>query len=57
MEKNEKTKKEMDASISIKLPSELLEKARIKSENTGVSISFVVRKAIEDWVSEISKNK
>lgn len=51
---DEKTdnKKEMDASISLKLPKPLLEKAREKSKSTGVSISFVARKAIEEWVEK-----
>jgi predicted DNA-binding protein len=50
--KKEKQKKEMNKSISVKLSDDLLEKARDKSANTGVALSFVVRKAIEDWVSE-----
>jgi predicted DNA-binding protein len=48
----EKQKKEMNKSISVKLPDDLLEKARDKSANTGVALSFVVRKALEDWVRE-----
>jgi len=39
--------------ITAKLPAELHEKARKKSEETGVSISFVVRKAIEAWVGDV----
>jgi predicted DNA-binding protein len=50
-------KAEKTASISVKLPPELLEKARQKSESTGVPISFVVRKALEEWTAELSKNK
>lgn len=50
--KKGKPKKEMDKSISVKVSSDLLEKARQKSEETGVSLSFIVRKAIEDWVNE-----
>jgi predicted transcriptional regulator len=45
------TEKEMDVSLTVKLPSKLRDKAREKSEKTGVSLSFVVRKAIEDWVT------
>ncbi len=45
------TEKEMDVSLTVKLPSKLRDKAREKSEKTGVSLSFVVRKAIEDWVA------
>lgn len=52
MAKKEKQQSEMDARLSIKLPSELLNKAREKSAKTGVSISFVVRKAIEGWIKE-----
>jgi predicted DNA-binding protein len=48
----DKTKKEMDKSISVKVSTELLEKAREKSANTGIALSFIVRKAIEDWVKE-----
>jgi len=48
----EETKKEMDKSISVKVSAELLEKARDKSANTGITLSFVVRKAIEDWVNQ-----
>jgi predicted DNA-binding protein len=48
----EETRKEMDKSISVKVPAELLEKARDKSATTGITLSFVVRKAIEDWVNQ-----
>jgi len=48
----DKTKKEMDKSISVKVPAELLEKAREKSASTGIALSFIVRKAIEDWTKE-----
>ena len=51
----EKVPKEMDKSISVKLPETLLEKARKKSKETGIALSFVVRKAIEDWVNESKK--
>jgi predicted DNA-binding protein len=49
------TEKEMDVSLTIKLPSALRNKARTKSENTGVSLSFVVRKALEEWTAEQTK--
>lgn len=56
MVENESAKdKEMDASISVKLPSDLRDKAREKSEKTGVSLSFIVRKALEDWINEENK--
>ena len=35
-----------------KLPDDLHQKAKEKSKRTGVSISFIVRKRIEEWVSE-----
>jgi predicted DNA-binding protein len=44
--------KEMDVSVTIKLPADLRSKARRKSADTGVTLSFVVRKAIETWVNE-----
>ncbi len=49
------TEKEMDVSLTVKLPAALRDKAREKSEKTGVSLSFVVRKAIEDWVTSEPK--
>jgi predicted DNA-binding protein len=54
---NTETEKEMDVSLTIKLPSALRNKARTKSENTGVSLSFVVRKAIEEWVTNDTKKQ
>lgn len=44
--------------ISFRLPEDLLEKVRQKSEETGVPMSFVVRKALEEWVAstELSKS-
>ncbi len=48
------TEKEMDVSLNVKLPSKLRDKARDKSKRTGVSLSFVVRKAIEDWTASES---
>ena len=57
MEIKEKQKKEMDKSISVKVPSGLLEKAREKSEKTGVSLSFVVRKAIENWTADETRKQ
>ncbi len=52
MANKEQTKKEMDKSISVKVSADLLEKARDKSANTGITLSFIVRKAIEDWVNQ-----
>ena len=48
-------KKEMDVSLTVKLPSKLRDRAREKSENTGISLSFVVRKALEDWVRDTNQ--
>jgi predicted DNA-binding protein len=44
--------KEMGVSVTIKLPADLRSKARRKSADTGVTLSFVIRKAIEAWVNE-----
>jgi predicted DNA-binding protein len=44
--------KEMDVSVTIKLPADLRREARLKSADTGVTLSFVIRKAIEAWVKE-----
>ncbi len=49
--------KEMDVSITIKLPANLRREARIKSAQTGITLSFVLRKAIEAWVNEPADNK
>jgi predicted DNA-binding protein len=54
--KKEKTKdKQMDSALSIKLPLELREKAAAKSKKTGIALSFVIRKALEDWLKEDEK--
>ncbi len=42
----------MDASLTIKLPSDLREAANEKSQTTGTPVAFVVRKALEAWVGE-----
>jgi predicted DNA-binding protein len=51
-EPRKNSKKPNPAAFSVKIPPELLEKARKKSAETGVPISFVIRKAIEQWVGE-----
>ena len=51
------TEKEMDVSLTVKLPSTLRDKARAKSDSTGVSLSFIVRKAIEEWVTNDTKKQ
>ncbi len=33
----------------------MLDKARAKSKQTGVTLSFIVRKAIEDWIANGTK--
>ena len=45
----------MNVALSVKLPRELRDKAAAKSEETGISISFVVRKALEDWVNQVKE--
>ncbi len=57
MAKNAQKQKEMNSSLSIKIPSEMLDKARAKSKQTGVTLSFVVRKAIEDWLANGTKKQ
>lgn len=49
--------KEKLVSISVKVPVALLEDARQVSADTGVTISFIVRKAIERWVKEFQLSK
>lgn len=44
--------REMDVSISVKLPSTLRDLSRQKSERTGVPLSFIVRRALEDWIND-----
>lgn len=41
-----------NAIITFTIPKSLHKKAREKSKSTGVSISFVARKAIEEWVEK-----
>ena len=36
--------------ISIKVPKSLYDEARRRSDRTGVSVSFVVRKGLRDWL-------
>lgn len=43
--------------ISVKVPPDLLKKVREKSAETGVPISFVVRKALEEWVVDEGKKR
>ena len=40
-----------DKPVSFKISSELHEKVMAKSARTGISVSFVVRRALEKWVS------
>lgn len=39
--------------ISIRLPTDLYEQAKETSERTGVPVSFVARKALEEWVKQM----
>jgi len=38
--------------VQVRIPFDLHEKAKAKSQETGVTISFVVRQALEKWVEE-----
>lgn len=40
----------MDVALSFKLPLALRDAAQVKSRNTGIAISFVLRKALEEWL-------
>lgn len=42
----------MTARLSIKLSKDLLKKVQNKSKLTGVSVSFIVRRALENWLKE-----
>ncbi len=54
--KKEAKEKQMNAALSIKLPLELRDKAVEKSKKTGVALSFIIRKALEDWLNEDKKS-
>lgn len=47
---SEAKNKLLDKTISVKLPADLLKKAKKKSQDTGIPISFIVRQALEKWV-------
>lgn len=38
--------------FQVRIPYDLHEKAKAKSERTGTTLSHVVRKALEKWVEE-----
>jgi len=41
----------MSHTLSVRLPKELYKKAKAKSKRTGVTLAFVVRKALENWTA------
>lgn len=41
-----------DVTLTVRLPAELLDQTRAKSQETGIPIAHVVRKALEDWVED-----
>lgn len=45
----------MSHTLSVRLPKELYEKAKAKSKRTGVTLAFVVRKALENWIEPEQK--
>ena len=45
-----KLKYVLNATLSIRIPEDLLEKARAKSDDTGISLSHVVRTGLDIWV-------
>jgi predicted HicB family RNase H-like nuclease len=42
----------MEVGMTLRVPKELREQARAKSHRTGISVSFVVRKRLEEWVAD-----
>jgi hypothetical protein len=48
--KKETKKKAELQPFSIKLPTDLLAKVREKSAETGISMTFIIRRALEDWI-------
>ncbi len=38
--------------VQVRIPFDLHEKAKAKSQETGVTLSHVIRKALEEWVEE-----
>jgi LDH2 family malate/lactate/ureidoglycolate dehydrogenase len=42
----------MDATVTIKVPGELRDAATEKSKRTGVSVAFVLRSRLEQWVAD-----
>lgn len=42
----------LNKSLSFKLSDTLLEAAQQKSKATGIALSFVLRKAVEEWLRE-----
>lgn len=38
--------------VQVRIPYDLHEKAKAKSKETGTTISFIVRKALEEWVKK-----
>lgn len=39
-----------DKRLNVRIPADLHDKVLAKSQKTGVTISFVVRQALEEWV-------
>jgi hypothetical protein len=55
VKQKDKKKENLTEQFSVKLPISLLEKVREKSARTGISIAFVLRRALEEWVQEKQK--
>ena len=43
---------QMTARLSVRVPAELAEKVRKKSERTGIAYSHAIRRFLEFWVEE-----
>ena len=42
--------------VPVKMPRSLRNAAKLKTKETGVSLSFIVRRALEQWTGEQAKN-
>jgi hypothetical protein len=47
-----KPKADPTVQVPVKMPKSLRDAARKKTKQTGITLSFIVRKALEDWTKE-----
>jgi len=43
--------------IRLEVPREVRDRARVKSEATGVPVAYVLRKALTEWVADVPDRK